>query len=47
MYQLLQLYDTFCKAVDNGKEVRVVFFFFFFFFFLILQKRLTGSGIRG
>ncbi|MCG8048301.1 MAG: reverse transcriptase family protein [Candidatus Thiodiazotropha endolucinida] len=24
-YQLLQLYDTFCEAVDNGKEVRVVF----------------------
>ena len=27
MYQLLQLYDTFCKAVDNGKEVELVFFF--------------------
>ena len=24
-YQLLHLYDTFCEAVDNGKEVRVVF----------------------
>ena len=23
-YQLLDLYDTFCEAVDNGKEVRVV-----------------------
>ena len=28
MYQLLQLYDTFCKAVDNGKEVELFFFFF-------------------
>ena len=25
-YQLLNLYDSFCEAVDNGKEVRVVFF---------------------
>ena len=24
-YQLIKLYDTFCEAVDNGKEVRVVF----------------------
>ena len=24
-YQLINLYDTFCEAVDNGKEVRVVF----------------------
>ena len=24
-YQLINLYDSFCEAVDNGKEVRVVF----------------------
>ena len=24
-YQLINLYDTFCEAVDAGKEVRVVF----------------------
>ena len=24
-YQLINLYDSFCAAVDNGKEVRVVF----------------------
>ena len=23
--QLLHIYNTFCEAVDNGKEVRVVF----------------------
>ena len=25
IYQLLDLYNTFCEAVDSGKEVRVVF----------------------
>ena len=24
-YQLLDLYNTFCEAVDSGKEVRVIF----------------------
>ena len=25
IYQLINLYYSFCEAVDNGKEVRVVF----------------------
>ena len=25
VYQLIDLYDTFCRALDDGKEVRVVF----------------------
>ena len=26
MYQLMDIYNTFCKAFDDGKEVRAIFF---------------------
>ena len=37
--QLLDIYNTFCRALDEGKEVRAVFF-------SILVKPSTGSGIK-
>ena len=37
--QLLQIYHTFCNAVDSGKEVRA-------FFFATLKRLSTGYGIE-
>ena len=38
VYQLTDIYNTFCRALDNGMEVRAIF--------VILAKRSTGYGIR-
>ena len=38
VFQLIDLYDTFCRAFDDGKEVRVVF--------VTSARLLTGCGIE-
>ena len=49
--QLIEIYDEFCKAVDNGKEIRVVFLDISKAFDRVwhagLLDKLKGSGIRG
>ena len=45
--QLVSIYDTFCKALDENKEVRSVFFFFVFFFVLLLLFFLDISKAFG
>ena len=37
--QIVDVYNTFCRALDEGKEVKAIFFF-------TLVKLLIGSGIR-
>ena len=39
MNQLTYLYDTFCQALDSGKEVKAVF--------VTSAKLLTESGMMG
>ena len=36
--QLVDIYNTFCQALDDGKEVRAIF--------VILARPSTGSGIK-
>jgi hypothetical protein len=49
--QLIEIYDEFCKAVDKGKEIRVVFLDISKAFDRVwhagLLNKLKGSGIRG
>ena len=49
--QLTYIYDTFCKALDNGLEVRVVFFDISKAFDKVWHKgllyKLHSAGIRG
>jgi hypothetical protein len=49
--QLIEIYDEFCKAVDQGKEIRVVFLDISKAFDRVwhagLLEKLKGSGIRG
>ena len=49
--QLIELYDEFCKAVENGKEIRVVFLDISKAFDRVwhagLLQKLKGCGIRG
>ena len=51
MNQLTYIYDTFCKALDNGLEVRVVFFDISKAFDKVWHKgllyKLHSAGIRG
>ena len=49
--QLIEIYDEFCKAVDKGKEIRVVFLDISKAFDRVwhagLLEKLRGAGIRG
>jgi hypothetical protein len=49
--QLIEIYDEFCKAVEKGKEIRVVFLDISKAFDRVwhagLLNKLHGSGIRG
>jgi hypothetical protein len=49
--QLIEIYDEFCKAVDQGKEIRVVFLDISKAFDRVwhagLLNKLKGAGIRG
>jgi hypothetical protein len=49
--QLIEIYDEFCKAVENGKEIRVVFLDISKAFDRVwhegLLNKLKGCGIRG
>ena len=49
--QLVYLYDTFCEALDRGKEVRVVFFDISKAFDKVWHKgliaKLASSGVQG
>jgi hypothetical protein len=49
--QLIEIYDEFCKAVEKGKEIRVVFLDISKAFDRVwhagLLNKLKGSGIRG
>ena len=49
--QLIEIYDEFCKAVEKGKEIRVVFLDISKAFDRVwhagLLNKLQGSGIRG
>ena len=50
-YQLLHLYNSFCEAVDSGKEVRVIFFDISKAFDRVWHKglihKLQGIGLSG
>jgi hypothetical protein len=49
--QLIEIYDEFCKAIDKGKEIRVVFLDISKAFDRVwhagLLSKLKGSGIQG
>ena len=42
-YQLIKVYASFCEAVDNGKEVRVVFLDFTKAFDRVLHRGLLHN----
>ena len=50
-YQLLHLYNSFCEAVDSGKEVRVIFLYVSKAFDRVWHKglihKLQGIGLSG